>query len=516
MSRELSIDMGHREGKLLERRATSAAAILDEEVLSAPHAHWATADGATSRPRVICVDLDGTLIAGDLFWEAVLRLVLTRPWSLVQLPLWLLKGRAYLKRQVASRVPLDPGTLSYRTELIEQLTLAREQGHHLVLATGSDELYARQVSEHLGIFAELFASDGRTNLTGSRKAARLRAEYGAGEFSYVGNDWVDLPVWAAARVGTIVAGPARLADRLRSLGRLEQVLGTAPRRSRAMWRALRPYQWIKNVLLFVPLITSHRLLEWPLVGRALLAFAAFSFCASGIYVLNDLVDIHSDRQHPEKRRRPFAAGELSVPTGLLMFASLLAAGLTVGLAVGSAWFLAVMGIYVLVTTAYSARLKREPVADVFVLAGLYVLRVVAGGVATGIVLSTWLLAFALFVFLSLAYLKRFIELTANDGRMPGRGYVAEDRLWLQSVGTCAGYLAVLVLALYVTSADVMLLYRSPQLLWLLCPVMLFWVTRTWFRAGRGRTHHDPVMEALKDPVSYGCAITAGAILLISL
>lgn len=283
----------------------------------------------------------------------------------------------------------------------------------------------------------------------------------------------------------------------------------------AVVRAVRPHQWAKNVLILVPLVFAHRLLDPPLLASAVIACVAFSLCASSIYVVNDLLDLEADRLHPRKKRRPFAAGELTIPFGVVLSALLMAAGIAVAAAAVS-WALAgtLVG-YVAVTTLYSAWLKREPVADVFVLAGLYVLRLVAGGVATGVELSTWLLAFALFFFLSLAFVKRFTELTGY-GRLPGRGYTVDDGLWMHAIGTSSGYMAVLVLAFYVNAPDVASLYSRPKALWLLCPVLLFWITRTWFRAGRKLLHDDPVVEALKDPVGYACAAATAVVLLVAL
>ena len=283
-----------------------------------------------------------------------------------------------------------------------------------------------------------------------------------------------------------------------------------------MVRALRPYQWVKNILVFVPLVTSHTLLQTDLLRRSALTFIAFSLCASAIYVLNDLNDLHADRQHPRKRLRPLASGELSVRTGILLITLLLPASLAIALVGVSAQVAGVLALYVAITTAYTWRLKREPVTDVFVLAALYVVRVVAGGVATEIQLSAWLLAFAVFIFLSLAYVKRYIELTTRSGHMPGRGYRADDGLWMHAVGTSSGYMAVLVLALYVNSSEVTALYQRPTILLLLCPMLLFWITRLWFRAGRRQLHDDPVIEALKDPGSYILATAAAAVLLAAL
>lgn len=471
---------------------------------------------SAKRREIVCVDLDGTLIAGDLFWESVVKLASDRPWDLFRLPLWALRGRAFLKRQVATHVSVKAEQLPYRTELLEQLRAAHESGDQIVLATGSDELHAAQVSAHLGIFSTMLASNGVVNLTGRSKAARLQEEFGDGKFHYVGNDWADLPVWQAAGGATVVAGPSRLVRRVRNGLNFRAVVGVAPNRVDAIIRALRLHQWAKNLLVFVPLVLSHRIVDVQLIIRALVAFLAFGLCASAIYVINDLFDIQSDRAHPRKRRRPFAAGELSVPAGLVLSGALLLLGLlTAGFGTSSE-FLLVLVLYILVTTAYSARLKREPVLDVLILACLYVLRVIGGGAAIDITISNWLLGFALFLFLSLAFIKRYTELVGQQGEIPGRGYAGVDHSWVLSTGTSAGYISVLILGLYVNSPDVVSLYRHPRVLWLACPVLLFWITRMWFRAGRQQIHDDPVLEALRDPTSYGCAVLAMGIVLAAL
>ncbi|MGQ0734413.1 MAG: UbiA family prenyltransferase [Acidobacteriota bacterium] len=464
----------------------------------------------------VCVDLDGTLVAADLFWEALLRLITERPALLLCLPLWAWRGRAYLKRQVATRIPIRADELPYRPEVVERLEAAHALGHRVVLATACDELYARQVSAHLGIFSATLASDGVVNLKGHAKADRLRREFGQGKFQYVGNDWADLPVWQAAGQVTAVSAPARLIRRVRGGWKDPAIVGTAPSRARALLRAMRFHQWAKNLLVFAPLVLSHRLLEREVLASGVVAFFAFGFCASSIYVINDLLDTPSDRLHPRKRSRPFAAGELSVPAGLALSAVLLVLAMSVALAGTSTGFVLVLVAYLGVTTAYSWRLKREPVLDVFVLATLYVLRILGGGEAGGIMISNWLLGFALFLFLSLAFVKRYTELVGQNGRMAGRGYAATDHAWMLSIGTTAGYMSVVILALYVNSAEVVPLYTSPRVLWLTCPVLLFWLTRMWFRAARLQVHDDPVLEALKDPPSYLCGFAALGILLVAL
>jgi len=300
-------------------------------------------------------------------------------------------------------------------------------------------------------------------------------------------------------------------QRLPVQGRISRKARLAP-----LLRALRPHQWAKNVLVFVPLIAAHQFLRPDLWVVSLLTFIAFSLSASGVYVLNDISDIEADRAHPRKRTRPFAAGELTAPEGFAAAAVLFAASFSLAV-IGVSWRLAcVVLVYGLVTTAYSLLLKREPVLDVFVLAGLYVLRIIAGGIATETPLSSWLLAFALFFFLSLAFVKRYVELVAVKARMPGRGYGPDDALWMHAIGTSSGYMAVLVLALYMNAPEVAVLYHRPQVLWLLCPVLLFWLTRLWFRAGRAIIHDDPVIEALKDPASYLLVGVASAVMLAAI
>jgi 4-hydroxybenzoate polyprenyltransferase/phosphoserine phosphatase len=483
----------------------------------APPAEHAAADPAPGlgerRPEVVCVDLDGTLIAADLFFESALRLILQRPWLLFVLPIWALRGKAHLKRQIAVRVDLRADQLPYRAEILEQLRAAHARGAHLVLATGSDERYARQVCDHLGFFSHVMASDGQSNLTGRRKAQRLVEAFGHGQFHYFGNDWSDVSVWRVAASATVVAGPPRLVRYVRARMNMRESLSDRPGRVKAMLRAMRPHQWAKNLLIFVPLVTSHQLWNLDKLTTALIAFLAFGLCASAIYIVNDLLDIQSDRAHPRKRFRPFAAGDLSVPTGVAMAGGLLVLAAVAAAATGSASYAVVLGIYLITTTAYSVRLKREPVLDVFVLASLYVVRVIGGAVATDVALSNWLLGFGLFIFLSLAFVKRYTELVGQNGNMPGRGYTAADHAWMISIGICAGYMAVVILALYVDSNDVAALYTRPRALWLLCPVILFWITRMWFRAGRQQVHDDPVVEALRDPISYVCALTIGLALM---
>ncbi len=453
----------------------------------------------------LCVDLDGTLIRTDLLWESLVRLLKRNPLWLVVLPFWWWRGRAVLKRQIAARVEVDPATLPYHAAFLDFLRAQKAAGRVLVLATASDAELARRVAEHVGIFDDVLASDGATNLRGAAKLAKLTGRFGVRGFDYAGNSAVDLAVWRQAREAIVVNALASLARRAARLTQVNDRFCHANSTVVEVLRAMRPYQWVKNLIIFVPLLTSHQLANLPLVFKALWAFAAFCLCASAVYVLNDLLDLEADRRHPAKRRRPFAAGDLPLPVGLGLVPLLLALGLGLAAAL-SPGFLGVVLLYLLLTTAYSCRLKQVALLDVFVLAGLYTLRLIAGHEATQVAYSAWLLMFSMFFFLSLALVKRFVEVASlrrqNQSATHGRGYLARDWELVASLGAGSGYLAVLVLALYVTSQEVRTLYRQPTLLLLVCPLLLYWISRVWLIAHRGEMHEDPVVFALKDRVSY--------------
>lgn len=274
----------------------------------------------------------------------------------------------------------------------------------------------------------------------------------------------------------------------------------------AVVRTLRVQQWVKNLLLFVPTVLDHRLQETPVLVRATLAFAAFCCAASGAYILNDLLDLEADRRHRTKRHRPFASGQVPARLGWVLAPALIAAGFAIALPLQSSHFTALLALYVATTTAYSVYLKRVAVLDVIVLAGLYTLRVLAGVAATGVRFSTWLLAFSMFLFLSLAFQKRYAELTGFEAgereMLSRRGYQRADREWLGAMGGASGYLSVLVLALYINSEEVVVLYRAPLVLWLICPLLLYWTSRMWLRAYRGQVDEDPIVATVRDPSSY--------------
>jgi 4-hydroxybenzoate polyprenyltransferase len=460
-------------------------------------------------PVPLCVDLDGTLIRTDLFWESLVQLLRRNPLYLVVAPFWWLRGRAWFKRQIAARTNVDVATLPYDQSFLEFLRCEHGQGRPIWLVTASDDRLARAVAAHLGLFTEVLASDGRTNLRGAVKAARLVERFGEGGFDYAGNSSDDLPVWARARQALVVNPSPGLAARAARCANVSRVFDSHIPWRGAVAMALRPHQWVKNLIVCVPLITSHQITRPALALKGLGAFAAFCLCASGVYVMNDLLDLEADRRHPDKCSRPFAAGTLPIPAGLAAFPLLLAAGLLLAWRL-SPGFAAVLGVYLVLTTSYSWRLKQVALLDVFCLAALYTIRLIGGHESTGVEYSFWLLVFSMFIFLSLALLKRFVELDAarrqNRPALEGRGYAAGDAELVAVLGSTCGCLAVLVLALYVNSDKVVVLYRHPMLLLLICPLLLYWISRVWMIAHRGQMHGDPIVFALKDPASYGAGL----------
>jgi len=473
------------------------------------------ASGELTRGAALCVDLDGTLLRSDLLYESLLALLARNPLFALLVPFWLLRGKAYVKRQLASRVTLQVETLPYDERVVAMLRATPQRPR--VLCTASDRLLVQPIADHLGVFDEVIASDGARNLAGYAKAEALVERYGERGFDYLGNHRVDLPVWKHAAGAVVVNASESLANRARAQTRLIDHLPGQPGGLRTWIKALRLYQWLKNLLVLVPLLTAHRLFEPEALVNAALAFLAFGLCASGVYLLNDLLDLAPDRQHPRKRNRPFAAGTLPLFHGLVATPLLTLAGFALALWTSPAFALVLL-VYFITTLAYSFTLKRIVMIDVVVLAALYTVRIIGGAFAIDSPRSFWLLAFSMFIFLSLALLKRYTELAAaatqGKQKASGRGYSVADLPLVQSFGTAAGYIGVLVFALYINSTDSLRLYATPQVLWLLCPVLLYWISRAWFVAHRGDMHDDPIVFAARDRVSQAVGL-AGLIIVMA-
>jgi 4-hydroxybenzoate polyprenyltransferase len=457
---------------------------------------------ASSNEAPLCVDLDGTLLRTDTLIESLLLLLKANPLWAFLLPVWAYRGRAHLKRQIATRVELDPVHLPYHADLLAYLRREHERGRKLVLVSAADEILVRVVSEHLGIFEEVIASDGALNLKGANKRGALAARFGSGGYDYAGDHRADLDVWSDAREAIVVSSDVRL---IREVGsRVGRTFSSRAPRTKAIFRSLRVHQWVKNTLVFLPLLMAPEARDLSLLWNALLAFVAFSLCASSVYVVNDLLDLAADRRHGSKRKRPFAAGELALTTGLLLGPACLVAGLLVASMLPMP-FVAVLLVYLATTAAYSLRLKQVPVVDVIVLAMLYTGRVIAGAAATLLWPSPWILAFSLFFFLSLAFVKRYSELYAlrqQPGPIKARGYYAADLELVAASGTASGYVSVLVAALYINSDRVAGVYSQPAFLWIVCPLLLYWISRVWLLAHRGQMDDDPVVFAVRDRASY--------------
>jgi 4-hydroxybenzoate polyprenyltransferase len=452
----------------------------------------------------LVVDLDGTLIKTDLLLESVCSLLRQQPLALFSLPVWLLKGRANLKQKIAQRVQLDPALLPYRTELLDYLRAEHDKGRSIILATASNERFARPVADHLKIFDMVLASDGVTNLAAERKRTRLVAQFGEKGFDYVGNEFRDLAVWSSTRKAIVVSPNLRLKQAVVKVSQLETTFAEPGPSVGEYLSALRPQQWLKNILVFVPLFSAHLFAEPVLLVRTIIAFVAFCCCASAGYLVNDLCDLPADRHHPAKRLRPFASGRLPLAYGFAVAPALTILGcLLAGLLSG--FSLAIVVLYFIVAAAYSFSLKKEALLDVFTLASLYTLRIIAGGLAAAVSLSVWLLAFSMFLFLSLAFIKRYAELVimrrVDGDHAKARSYELSDAELLVSTGTASGYAAVLVLSLYIASGSVKVLYSTHEVLWLVCPLLLYWIGYLWMVAHRGNMYHDPLVFAVRDRTS---------------
>lgn len=466
----------------------------------------------------LCVDLDGTLTRTDLLFEAFFVLFKQNPLAIFLCLGWIWRGRAYLKEQIAKRVTIDVGVLPYNTELVAWLRNEHSSGRHLYLCTATNQLLAGQIAAHFGLFTGVLASTGNTNLLGKNKAQALVEQFGDGGFDYCGDAMADVPVWRQAR-RAIVVGDKHIAAAARKVNAAIIFFEEKRRLIPLVLKEMRVHQWVKNVLIFLPLFMAHRFTDISAIAAACIAFMSFSLCASSVYLLNDMLDLDADRRHARKRSRPFASGKLSLSFGIVFTLFLLAA--SAGLATLLPWeFGAVLAGYFVATLAYSFSLKRMALIDVFTLACLYTVRVIAGGAANDITLSYWLILFCVPIFLSLAMVKRYVELDTilRDGKVEaaGRGYITQDLSILRSFGTASAYLAVLVLALYLNSPELKLLYRHPPALWAVFALTLYWVSRIWMFAFRGRMHDDPIVFAFKDRVSAGVIALCGVSMLLAI
>ncbi len=456
--------------------------------------------------KYIFVDLDGTLLKSDLFFEGLIVIAKQSPLVFLQIIfILLLRGKAQAKALLAEKVSPDLQLTPLTVHFFDYLLNEKKSGRKVILATASNQLWAEQVVKHFTVFEDYIASTANFNNIGKNKLAKIKEYTGGQPYEYCGNDSRDLPIWAEAQEIVVVNASPAIIKKACALKKPKYLFNEQYRPvGKSLIKLLRPHQWAKNLLIFLPIGLAHHIFDFANLCAALLAFIVFSLTASAVYVLNDLADLEADRLHQTKNKRPLASADFPIKYVFLLIPVLIIAalGITATLPINFAYSLLV---YFLVTTAYSIHLKQVVVLDIIILSLLYTIRILAGGFATQVEVSFWLMAFSLFFFFSLATLKRYVELvkSANlSSTVARRGYSALDLNIVAIVGVAGGLVSVLVMALYIHNSGLKILYRDIEFLWMLCPVLLYWITRIWILANRGQVNEDPVLFALKDRASY--------------
>lgn len=470
----------------------------------------------TNKP-VIVVDLDGTLTPTDTLIESTIKAIKKSPANLLRLPLWLARGKADFKRAIAARSNISAEQLPYRESFVKYLREEKKNGRRLILATAAHKSIADSVAQHLGLFDNVLATDTSENLKGKKKLEAILNSIG-NNFVYAGDSRADIPIWNAAKAAILVGTSAGTAVTIRGKVPIEREF-PAEKAGLLVWlRALRVHQWLKNLLLFVPLLTAFSFFEIEKIASIAVAFLAFSFAASATYLVNDLWDLENDRAHPRKRLRPFACGKLPIGRGIEMAIGALCIAFILALSVSTSYFFILL-LYLFLTSTYSWVLKEYVLIDVLMLSLLYTLRILAGSVATGITISSWLLAFSAFIFLSLALVKRCAELVSiqqsGETATRGRDYRVTDLVVLWPLGVCAAISAVVVFGLFISAPDTLVRYGTPNLLWLVAIGLIYWLGRLWVKTSRGEMHDDPLVYAIKDKGSRTTVFSMVAIMLIS-
>jgi 4-hydroxybenzoate polyprenyltransferase/phosphoserine phosphatase len=460
------------------------------------------------------VDLDGTLISTDSLHESLLKLIFRHPFIVLKFPFWLLSGKASFKAKVSSLIEINAATLPYNSELIKWLAVQKSDGRSIVLCTAADIKIADAISNHLKIFDVIMASDGDTNLAGVNKGEALKNRFGEKGFDYAGDSNADLEVWKYARRAILVGSRPALFRKVTDICEIDVVMPNKNSSFLSTIKALRLHQWVKNVLLFVPILAAHEISDVVLLFDVVLGFVAFSLTASAVYLVNDLADLDNDRGHPRKCRRPFAAGDIPLYHGVALSPLLLSVSFLIASYVNNGFLLWLLA-YLCITTLYTFVLKKLVLVDCLTLAFLYTLRIVAGAAAIEQELSFWLVAFAVFLFLSLAFIKRNAEINSaevmQNGKISGRGYIEGDGLLVLVMGVAACYSSVMVFALYLNSEAITLLYKWPELMWAQVPIILFWMSWMWLQSHRAKMHDDPLVFAIKDKVSLICGLMFGLV-----
>lgn len=498
-----------------------AAAIFFKYSIKEASSRFQTPEGIAllvleAKQQVLAVDLDRTLIKADLLEEAIFIYLKKRPWGFLSLARSLLKSRVNLKKFLVRNVDIKVDLLPYNSKVIDCIKEARASGHAIVLASASPVIFVQAVADHLGLFDKVIATEDN-NLKGVEKLAALRASYPKADIRYIGDSNSDIPIWKGLGKALMV-NPSRITRKRVEFAQIPiEIIDDSQHLSlKLITRSFRYHQWAKNFLIFLPLFLAHAY-QVDLWKITILSFISFSLTASSIYILNDLFDLEADRKHPKKKQRPFASGALSISQGVILY------GITSSIAVLMALlinpgFLICLLIYFIANLAYTLRLKQVHSLDIIMLAGMYTIRIMAGGETTGIEVSQWLLGFSTFLFFGLAALKRFVEVSAltPGQRAAGRGYFAEDKVPLAALGGGSSLMACLVLALYFNSPTVGQLYQKPDVLWLILPIHMYWVSSIWILASRGQIDDDPVLHTIKSRTTYVLAAIVGLIVYLAI
>lgn len=466
------------------------------------------------------VDLDGTLLKSDVLFESFFALCKKNLFLAFKSIFFLLFGKSSFKHYIAQHVDIDAKYLPFYQDFVQYLHEQKHKKRRLILATASNEKFAYQIAAHFGFFDDVISSSAIRNIAGKEKLKIIMEHCQGDKFAYAGNGKIDVPIWEKAESAIMVNVPKSVSDEIKRRVLIEKQFYFPQNGLRSILKAARLYQWVKNILLFVPVITSHKLTDLQIVGHSLIAFVAFSLCSSSVYLLNDLLDLQADREHPLKCHRPLASGSVSLQAAALMIVLLSFSFLAVSMTI-SIEFTATLLVYYSLSIIYSKFFKNIVLIDVLVLSFLYIIRVIAGAVAADINLSFWLLAFSMFIFLSLALVKRSTEIILikkqdNPDKKNARDYELGDLSCINSMGISSGYLSVLVMALYINSQEVMLLYKTPEILWLICPILLCWINRMWLLASRGDMHDDPILFTIKDKYSYIIGVLLSIIIIAAI
>ena len=460
---------------------------------------------ANNNITLVC-DLDGTLIKSDMLFEALVVLIKKKPIYLFFLPIWLLAGKATLKENIFSRVELNPESIPYRDEVVKFLLNEKKKGRQIVLATASHISIAQKIADHFDFFDKVYGTSDKLNLKGKNKAIKLVEEFGEKGFDYIGDNPADLKIWEKANSALVVDLGDGLVNKAEKVTKVSEVFDSNKKSFiNLVIKQIRVYQWVKNVLLFLPALGAH-IIDINVFSQIIIAFFSFSFLASSVYVANDLLDLESDRAHPRKRKRPFASGDLPIVFGLALGPILFIISYLLAFTFLPIQFVFALSIYYVITTLYSFTLKRKVIIDTLTLASLYTIRIISGGLAVDIPMSPWILAFSMFMFLSLALVKRYTELlvmkSQNKVKASGRGYETDDAVIVLAFGAASGYLSALVFALYSNSDQVTKLYNEPYYFFGISVLILYWITRVWLLAHRGKMTDDPIVFTGKDKTSW--------------